>query len=253
MIKKFKYKILAGFFLLVILLIIAGAVSIYEFMKLSSSVDALIEDNYKTIEASKHMLEALEREDSGILLLVLGQWEDGRSLLKLADSTFAQNLEIAKNNITEPNEEEYINNIEIQYLVFKSIWQKPIVDTEKEGNIKWYQMTIHQEFLQTKRVVNELMTMNQDSMYREASALKDKSHRAIMPDIVAIIAALVFSVLLNFFISKYYISPLERLTNAIHEFKPGSGSFKATIEADREITNLELEISRLVERMFNNP
>jgi CHASE3 domain sensor protein len=250
MIKKFKYKILAGFFLLVVLLIAAGAVSIYEFIKLSKSVDALIEDNYKTIEISKQMLEALEREDSGILLLVLGQWEDGRKILRAADSTFITGLEIAKNNITEPNEDEYIKNVEALYSQFKEIWLKPIVDTNKEGDIKWYQETIHQNFLKTKKAVNDLMTMNQDSMYQEASTLKDKSHRAIMPDIVAIIAALVFSVLLNFFISKYYISPLERLTTSIHEYKPGSGSFKATIEADREITNLELEISQLIERMF---
>ena len=252
MIKKFKYKILAGFFLLVILLIVAGAVSIYEFFKLSRSVDALIEDNYKTIEISKQMLEALEREDSGILLLVLGQWEDGRNILRSADNTFLNGLEIARSNITEPNEDELINKVEIRYLQFKAIWEKPIVDTSKEGDIKWYQETIHEKFLETKKAVNDLMTMNQDSMYGEASSLRDKSHRAIMPDIVAIIAALVFSILLNFFISKYYISPLERLTDSIHAYKPGSGSFKATIEADREITRLEQEISQLIERMFRN-
>jgi methyl-accepting chemotaxis protein len=252
MIKKFKYKILAGFFLLVILLIVAGAVSIYEFFKLSRSVDALIEDNYKTIEISKQMLEALEREDSGILLLVLGQWEDGRNILRSADNTFLNGLEIARNNITEPNEDELINKVEILYLQFKEIWEKPIVDTSKEGDIKWYQETIHEKFLETKKAVNDLMTMNQDSMYGEASSLRDKSHRAIMPDIVAIIAALVFSILLNFFISKYYISPLERLTDSIHDYRPGSGSFKATIEADREITKLEKEISQLIERMFRN-
>lgn len=250
MIKKFKYKILAGFLLLVILLVVAGAVSIYEFVKLSNSVDALIEDNYKTIVAAKQMLEALEREDSGILLLILGQWEEGRKILKTADSEFLKGLEIARNNITEPNENKLIENIELQYSQYKSIWEKPIVDTQKEGNIHWYQMTIHQEFSKTKHAINDLMTLNQDSMYLEASALKDKSYRAIMPDIVAIIAAVLFSIILNFFITKYYISPLERLTNTIHEYKPGSGSFKAFIEADREITTLEQEISRLIERMF---
>ena len=53
--KKLKLKILAGFMLIVALLIVAGTVSIIEFIKLSKSVNSLIEDNYKTIESSKQI------------------------------------------------------------------------------------------------------------------------------------------------------------------------------------------------------
>ena len=249
MIKKFSHKILVGFFLLIIFLATAATISIYEFIQFSDSVEALIEDNYTTIQASRNMLEALEREDSGILLLILGEWEEGRRVLKLADDQFQSAFDIAKNNITEPGEADYIKNIETQYSAYKLIWQRPIVDTDKEGDLRWYHATIHEKFLLTKGAVNELMSLNQNSMYQEASILKSKSHRAIMPDIVAIIAAIFFAVLLNFFIAKYYIRPLKKITKIIRDYTPRKGTYKTTVEADKEITDLEIEVSRLIERI----
>ena len=70
------------------MLLVAGIMSIIEFSSISSSVQKLLDDNYKSVNASKEMIEALEREDSGILMLLLGQWDEGRYTLTSADSVF---------------------------------------------------------------------------------------------------------------------------------------------------------------------
>lgn len=195
---KIKLKILTGFLLLIIMLLIAGAMSVYEFSRIGKSVRALIDDNYKTIEASKTMLEALEREDSGILLLISGKWKEGRQILQSADSLFLAAFDIAKNNLTEENEDKYIEKIENSYLVFKNKWEPPIVGTSKENSINWYFTEVHVNFIKVKSEIKALMTLNQDNMYMEASELKEQAHRAIMPGIVAIVSALIFLVLFNF-------------------------------------------------------
>ena len=189
---KIKSKILAGFLLIIIMLLIAGAMSIYEFSQIGKSVKELIDDNYKTIEASKTMIEALEREDSGILLLISGKWEKGRSILHSADSSFLSAFSVAKNNITEENEEKYIKEIEESYKKFKAIWKFPIVGTDKQNSINWYLSDVHKSFIDLKLEVEALMNLNQISMYKEASDLKNQSIRAIMPGIVAICSALLF-------------------------------------------------------------
>lgn len=45
---KIKIKILAGFLLIIVMLLIVGAMSIYEFSRIGKSVKALIDDNYIT-------------------------------------------------------------------------------------------------------------------------------------------------------------------------------------------------------------
>lgn len=249
---RLKLKIFLGFMLLVALLMVAGAVSIIEFIGISRSVNSLIEDNYKTIIASKSMLEALEREDSGILLLLLGRWEEGRSILKTADINFDDALKIAQNNVTETNEDQYIQQIAQSYNNFKEEWKRPIVDTDKEGNINWYFQNTHKDFLEVKYAINRLMELNQTSMHNEASMLKDKSHRAIMPGIVALIAALVFSLLFNFFISKYFISPIDRLIKALNNFSVQTKTFDANIKTNDDLKKLETGIQQVIEKLTRN-
>jgi methyl-accepting chemotaxis protein len=249
---KLKFKILAGFMLLVALLMTAGAVSILEFIKLSKSVDALIEDNYKTIEVSRTMLEALERKDSGILLLILGQREEGKEIIRSAEKAFDEAFKIAKNNITETNEDKYIENIERLYSKFKVEIDEIIFDKSRVGDIGWYQGEIYQTFLEVKHAVDELMKINQNSMYSEASILKEKSHRAIMPGIVAIVGGLVFSLILSFFISRYYVKPLTDLTEAIKTFHPREKNLRSNIKTEDEIKKIEVEVNNLIARLAKN-
>ncbi len=248
--KSLKLKILAGFMLLVSLLLVAGAVSIIEFLKLSHSVTALIEDNYKTIEASKGMLEALERTDSGILLILLGDRDEGKEVLKTAGEQFSKAFDIAQNNITEMNEDQYINNISRLYNIFFERIHETKSDRGKMGDMDWYHKEIYQSFIQVKHAVDELMALNQASMYEEATMLKEKSHRAIMPGIVAIIGALVFSVLLSFFISKYYVSPLGNLATAIKNFHPREKQLRSNIKSEDEIKKIEVEVNGLIEKLI---
>lgn len=246
---KLKFKILSGFALIIGMLIIAGFMSIYEFSKLSGSVNALIEDNYKTIEASKTMIEALEREDSGILLLVSGQWKEGRDILKSADSLFYDAFEVAKNNLTEKDEDKYVEQVERSYLAFKEKWVIPIVGTSKENSITWYFKDLHPSFIAAKSDVQSLMTLNQDSMHDESSDLKEKAHRALMPGIIAIISALIFLIMFNFLISKYYVKPLESIIQSLKEYRLQDPHFNAGIESSDEFKELEKEIQNLIQKV----
>jgi len=246
---KIKFKILAGFVLIIAMLLVAGFMSIYEFSRLSKSVSALIDDNYKTIEASKTMIEALEREDSGILLLVSGQWREGREILQSADSLFYLAFNVAKNNITEKDEDKYIEKIETSYLTYKEKWEPPIVGTDKEGNITWYFTKLHNSFNTTKSATKDLMTLNQDSMHKEALEMKEQARRAIMPGIVAIIAALVFLVIFNFFISKYFVSPIGKIIKSLKKCNSDTQNFSAEISTNDELKELEKEIQNLIYRI----
>lgn len=249
MIVRLKTKLLAGFMLLASLLIVAGSISVLEFIKLGSSFSRLLENNYKSIEASKQMLEALEREDSGILLLLLGEWGKGRSILEDADVAFQTSFEIAKNNITEDNEQQLITAIDEQYNSYKSKWIKPIVDTRKQGDISWYHNSLHKEFLTLKTLINQLMSINQNSLYNETSTLQVNSQRAIMPGLIAILGAVIFLAMLNFYIRKQFVDPLKKLKSAVKKHHAGDSAIYAEINTKDEFKELEVEINQMLQRI----
>lgn len=242
---RLKYKIISGFVILAIMLIIAGIISIFELAHVGKSVQNLLDENYKSIDASSKMIEALEREDIGIILLVLGDWNKGRTTIREADSAFLYYLNIAQNNVTIEGEEKYIAKIRTSYTEYKNIWIKPIVGTSKEGDIKWYYENHHLAFSNVKQAVKELMILNQKKMYETGSELKNRTNKAIMPGVVAVIAGIIFSLIFSYFIHYYVIKPISKMIKGVNDYNDYKKPFIVEIETEDEINELAQAIKKL--------
>lgn len=244
-----RMKILSGFLILTTMLAVAGAWSIYELTTVGTSVYRLLDDNYKSINAAKRMIEALEREDSGLLLLLSGNRERGRSILETADKLFEQEFRIVQSNVTIPGEQAHVVSIEATYKSYKDIWTKPIVGTPFEGSLTWYFKTVHGAFLAAKMSVEKLMALNDQTMYQAASNLKNRAHRATMPGIVAILAAIIFTLIFNYFLNYYMVSPIVKITESVEKVIEGRGPLDIRIETKDELSRLVSSIQQLVSRL----
>jgi NtrC-family two-component system sensor histidine kinase KinB len=241
-----RFKILSGFLILTVMLCVAGAWSIYELTNIGTSVQALLDDNYKSINAAKMMNEALEREDSAVLLLLSGNWDQGRSIIGEADTSFQEGFDAAKKNVTIPGEQAYVEAIQSKYVHYKKLWMRPIVGTPHEKDIDWYFTEVHSAFLDTKASVQKLMTLNDQTMYQTASGLKNRAHRAVMPGIVAILSALIFTMVFNYFVNYYIVSPIVRLTKGVRAFLETKQPLDVKVQTKDEVLDLVTSIQQLV-------
>lgn len=246
-----RLKILSGFLILALMLLIAGIWSMYHFRFIGSSVQNLLDVNYRSINASTTMLHALEREDSAVLLLLLGKWEKGRSVIESADSLFNQGLKLVQNNMTSPKEKVLIDDIQNKYSAYKELWVRPIVGTSKEGNINWYFENSHEAFLNTKGSVFTFMDIHDREMYQIATDLKNRANRAIMPGIVSIIAALVFSIIFSYFVNYFMITPIIRITKGITGFTRNGIPYNVTVRTKDELAELALSVQNLCSRKIS--
>jgi nitrate/nitrite-specific signal transduction histidine kinase len=250
---KLRIKILSGFLILATMLACAGLLSIYELLSIGASVNRLLSDNYKSINAAKTMIEALEREDSGVLLVLSGKWENGRETIESGDLAFQKAFETAKNNITIPDENKYVDSIASNYQTYKALWMEPLAGTKKEHNLDWYFEEIHGVFQTAKQSVEELMVLNDETMYLTASSLRNRANRAVMPGIVAIISSLVFVLIFNYFINYFVIKPINILAqeakNSIRTREP----LKIDIETKDELRDLASAIQELASSRQRQP
>ncbi|MEJ2544751.1 MAG: hypothetical protein P8Y99_11860, partial [Calditrichaceae bacterium] len=197
------------------------------------------------IHAAKRMKDALEREDSGILLLLLGNWEEGRKIINAADSMFNQEMQIAYNNVTIEGEKMHLDSIQSSYAIYKNLWKRPVVDTGKQGNIDWYFSEVHQSFLNTSQSVENLIGINDENMYRTASNLESRANRAIMPGIIASVAAIIFALLFTYLVHTFMISPIIEMTYRIKKFEENKTPFDVRILTRDEIYDLSESIKEL--------
>lgn len=234
-----------GFLILALMLAVAGAYSIYELTTIGTSVQKLLDENYRSINAAKKMIEALEREDSGVLLLLSGKWKQGRETITTAHKNFEKAFETAENNLTIEDEKKYVDRISTLYSEYRRLWNRPVVGTEYEENLNWYFEDVHQAFNSVKIAVQDLMTINDKAMYDTASNLKNRAHRAVMPGIIAILSALVFTLIFNFFVNIYIVNPILSITRSINDFITKDEPVFVDVQTKDEIAELADTVSKL--------
>lgn len=246
---KIRLKILSAFILLISLIFIAGIFSIHELYIASNKMKSLIENNYRTIIACDKMTEALEREDSGILLLLMGDRNESILTINKADSAFQLALKAAASNLTEHGEDKHVKNIDSAYKIFKHNISYPLIDSQFQTPSDWYLNKIHPLFVTTKQQIRELRHLNETSMYKEAEHLKNKKYRATMPSLIAIISAVVLLIILNYYINHYFVTPFEKIIKRLDNLSPYERSFNVGIETDNEFKKLEQSIHNLLQRI----
>lgn len=222
--------------------------SILELKKMGGSVDIVLKNNYQSIESAKIMLDAVGEIDNGIMMCLLENRQKGEEIIFTADSIMTGALQKARSNISETDEEQQIIEIEKEYLKLNTI-ATDIASTKKGINeILIYEESLKKYFSDTRDAINKLMLLNQDQMYKQATVAKENSQRAMMPAIISIIAAIFFAILLNIFISIYFIQPINRLIKEVKYFYPEKTEINAKINSTDEIKSLEKEINQLIRR-----
>ncbi len=253
MFKSLRTKIFFSFLLLVLMLLTAGVMSILEFRNVGNSVSTVLKNNYQSVESAKVMLDALEREDSGILMWMLDETEEGEASIHASDSIMKAAIQTAKENITEKNEDIYIADIIKHYEWYSNgVFEIIRSNADMQENKAKYSGELATHFANTRVAINGLMNLNQGLIYEQSNKMINNSQRAMMPAIISVIAAILFAVLLNFFISIFFINPVHRLINEIKVFYPEKGTINARITSDDEIKTLENEINSLITSTLRN-
>lgn len=242
---KIRLKLFLGFLILAAMLAVAGAYSIYELQTLGASVQLILDENYRSIHAARTMIESLEREDSGVLLLLSGHWKEGRNTINQADKAFTEAFKTAEGNLTLPGEKEAVEQIRSRYEDFHRQWDRLIVGTSLEGDLQWYFSDVHNTFAEAKSAVQRLTDLNHGAMYDTASMLKNRARRALMPGIVAIVSALALTAVFSLFVNLFFVNPLLSIIRSIRKFRDTGEPFDTSVRTRDELFDLSVAVKEL--------
>ena len=132
-----KKKILIGYGVSFFLMALVVAWAISNLVALGKASNAILSENYRSILAAENMIDALERQDSGILLVFLGENQKGIEQYRTNEVLFIEWLARAKDNITIPGEEKIVLKIEAEYLkfrqLFSSLTDRPDTTNSQKG------------------------------------------------------------------------------------------------------------------------
>ena len=115
-----KRKILIGYVVAFSLMGLVVTLAIFHLWSLAKTTDEILRNYYRSILAVENMVDALGRQDSAILLMLMGDLDKGIAQYRENETLFLEWLGRSKDSIAVQGESEVVKEIEVNYSEYRS-------------------------------------------------------------------------------------------------------------------------------------
>jgi len=242
----FKKKILIGYGIIFLFMGLVIAWAVVHLILLGNATDSILRENYRSILAAENMVDALERQDSGTLLLLMKETRQGITLFRENEAMFFQWLARAKDNITIPGESELIGAIEIDYAAYRKRFSTL---TDLCDGLPSYQKTVYPLFLKVRGECIRLRYLNETTMYSASVMAGNVAKRAIWSTIVVALSALVVALIFSLFLANRIVRPIQRFMEASRRISSGDYAVVLHVETSDELGHLAREFNEMTTQL----
>ncbi len=234
-----RQKMSLGFGGMLAILVIIGVQSVRHFSSLGASIDVILRENYRSVIACQQMKEALERMDSGLLFVLLGERAKGDALIVANKTSFRAALQVELDTITLPGEGEKAALIRDSFGRFESALAG-VVDPALSAAARKsaYFDRVFPMFERIKNGADEILQMNQKNM-SDANDQARRSAAAARKQMFALLLA--GTILASAFLlltGRWILRPIQRLIGSAEEIRRGNLDLVVATGSQDEIGRL---------------
>jgi NtrC-family two-component system sensor histidine kinase KinB len=249
-----KKKILIGYGVAFALMGLVVAWAVTNLVSLGKATNAILSENYRSILAAENMVDALERQDSGILIMFLGAGEKGIDQFRESEKVFFEWLARAKDNTTIQGETELVQSIETDYSKYRQQFSRltDLRDTaqvSRRHSLTTYQESIHPLFIKVREACVELRYLNEKTMYGASFRANNIAKRAMWSTVLVAGAALIVALIFSLFLAERIVQPIRRFMEASRKISSGDYAVQVPVETRDELGRLAGEFNQMATQL----
>lgn len=246
-----RSKILSGYGLVLLLLALMLLVSLVNLQRLGKASASILRENYRSIIAAEYMIDAMERQDSAMLLLLLEYGGEGRQQFTENVAVFMQWLARAKDNITIAGEAELVQTIERNYVSYLSFYESLAQEARSDPTQgrKFYHETVLPLFEKIRRACHDLRELNQKTMYGSSEEAQKVASRATLSLALTGTSALLVGLFFSLFLSNIIVKPLARVMDGIRAIEKGDYDIEVSAASGDELGRLSSDFNSMVKQL----
>ena len=244
---KLKSKILLGYSLSLALVVLVGGWGINNLRRLGKASEAILEENYNSILAAENIIDAIERQDSAVLLFLLENRDRGLEQYRQNQIEFLKWLGRAEGNITIAGEEKIINSIEQSYQDYLTAFFQ--LQQQSDPNTEDYYATILPIFTQIRDNSVQLRLINQETMEAASENAQDISQQAIWSMAIAGATAAAVGLGFSLLLTRRIVQPLTEMTAATEKIAAGEYDITLQVKTKDELGILAQEITTMSQKL----
>ena len=227
-----RTQILLGYGLVFLLAGAAIAWAMVNLVRLGAASDAILSDNYRSIEAAEAMGDALDRQDAAVLQLLARTGGAGRRPLEANARRFEQAFADARGNVTEPGEQAVIDSVGAAYDAYEAAFDGAARrGTAVQPTEALYQESLFPLFLAAKAAVVRLREINAAAMEATSARARRVARRAVVSVAAGSGLALALGLGLSLLLAGRIVRPVGRMRVAAARI--AAGDLDATIPEER--------------------
>jgi NtrC-family two-component system sensor histidine kinase KinB len=250
-VKTLRTKILLGYGASLIIVAVILALAIVLLLRLGRASDAILQENYRSILAAENMINDIERQDSGVLLILLNFQEMGLQEFRENEVSFLQWLGRAKDNITIPGEKEVVESIEQNYTHYlQEVSQLRLVnERDHSQGVMVYHDKVLPRFRTIRDTCLKLQSMNHETMYAASNRARLLAAQAI--PLISLIgaAAIIVGISFSLFLSRLISRPITELNNAVSHLAQGDYGVQVPVRGSGELALLAEAFNAMAEKL----
>jgi two-component system, NtrC family, sensor histidine kinase KinB len=247
-----KKKIWIGYGVVFALMGLVVAWAVMNLVSLGKATDAILSENYRSILAAENMVDSLERQDSGILLMLLSDAEKGITQFRENEAVFLEWLARAKDNITIIGEAELVRSIEEDYANFRRRFSS-LTDMRHTAKspvqTSSYHETVYPLFSRVRDACINLRNLNEETMYTASVRAGTVAQRAIWSTMFVAASALIVALIFSLLLAERIVRPTRHFMEASRKISEGDYAVRVPVETGDELGRLADEFNRMAAQL----
>ncbi|MFZ0482416.1 MAG: ATP-binding protein [Desulfobacterales bacterium] len=249
-----KAKILIGYGVAFAFMGLVVAWAVTNLVSLGKATDAILHENYRSILAAENMVDELERQDSGILIMFLGAGEKGIDQFRESEKVFLEWLARAKDNTTIQGEAELVQSIETDYSKYRRQFSRltELRNTAKtpiRSSLTTYQESVHPLFAKVREACVGLRYLNEKTMYEASVRASRVAKRAIWSTVLVAASALIVALIFSLILAERIVRPIRYFMEASRKISSGDYAVQVLVETGDELGHLAGEFNQMAAQL----
>ncbi len=250
-----RYRLWLSFAPPLLLLVALGGGFVYALGVVGNRIEAILRENYRSVDAMNGLNESAERIDSSFQFALAGR-PGAKAQYDEHWAAYRMHYEVERNNITEPGEQELVERLAALTDRYRALGERFFDPhrTTAERAADYFlpdgrMGPLLEAFFQIKQVSGEIRRLNQDSMEAASHNARETASAARWWAALGLLAALAATGAIAWRTGRVILRPVDDLTRSARAV--GDGRFDQLVTADTqdEIGELVAAFNRMTAQL----
>ena len=242
-----KTKMVLSLSAIAVVLIVSGIISIVEYRRMSNYVSDMIAEDINSINVAQKLSAVTDAYNLQILT-VIGD-DSVNSLPDFDQQGFVSYCDSLRSIFSVENVLPLTDSVLYSYQAYMltSLELEQVIQSDFIDSRTWYFERLQPSFQRLNGDIDRLSQAMYADLQENSEDFDRGFYRSIIPGIVAVGVGVILVLLLMFFITSFYVNPLNKMLEGLDEYRSMGRRYSYSFEGDDQLAELNEGITELTE------